>query len=128
MSKVPENLKYTKEHEWILVEGNKGKVGITDYAQDALGDVVFVDLPDEGDELEKDDIFGAVESVKAASDLFTPVSGKVIKVNEKLEESPELVNESPYEEGWMIEIEIKDEDELNDLLSWKEYEKILEDD
>lgn len=128
MSKVPENLKYTEEHEWILVEGNKGKVGITDYAQDALGDVVFVDLPDEGDELEKDDIFGAVESVKAASDLFTPVSGKVIKVNEKLEESPELVNESPYEEGWMIEIEIKDKDELNDLLSWKEYEKILEDD
>lgn len=126
MSNIPKDLQYTKEHEWILIEGNQGKVGITDYAQDSLGDVVYVELPEVGDKVTKDETFGSVESVKAASDLFSPVSGTVVKVNEALEDSPELVNQSPYDEAWMIVVELDDQEELEDLLTPGEYEEILE--
>ncbi|WP_422445466.1 glycine cleavage system protein GcvH [Thermoanaerobacterium sp. DL9XJH110] len=126
MSHVPENLKYTEEHEWILVEGRRGRIGITDHAQDALGDVVYVDLPEVGARVEKGEAFGAVESVKAASDIYAPVSGTVVEVNEALKDNPELVNKSPYDEGWMIVVEIDDESELDDLLSPADYEKLLE--
>jgi glycine cleavage system H protein len=126
MSHVPENLKYTEEHEWILVEGHRGRIGITDHAQDALGDVVYVDLPEVGARVEKGEAFGAVESVKAASDIYAPVSGTVVEVNEALKNNPELVNKSPYDEGWMIVVEIDDESELDDLLSPADYEKLLE--
>lgn len=125
MSNVPKDLKYTEEHEWIIMEGNRGRIGITDYAQDALGDVVYVELPEVGEELVKDDTFGTVESVKAASDLYSPVSGKVVEVNEELEDSPELVNESPYEDGWMIVVEVEDEAELEELLTPEEYEDMV---
>lgn len=126
MSNIPKDLQYTKEHEWILIEGNQGKVGITDYAQDSLGDVVYVELPEVGDKVTKDETFGSVESVKAASDLFSPVSGTVVKVNEALEDSPELVNQSPYDDAWMIVVELDDQEELEDLLTPGEYEEILE--
>ncbi len=123
MGHIPEELKYTDEHEWIFVEDGLGRVGITDYAQDALGDVVYVELPEIGDIVEKGEVFGSVESVKAASDLYAPISGKVVEVNEDLEDSPELINESPYDDGWMIVIEAEDEDELEDLLTAEEYEE-----
>jgi len=126
MSKVPKNLLYTEEHEWILVEGNKGTIGITDHAQDALGDVVYVDLPKVGDKVVKGETFGTVESVKAASDLYSPVSGTVVEVNETLSDSPELINKSPYEDAWMIVVELDDESEADELLSPEDYKKTLE--
>ena len=126
MSKIPKNLLYTEEHEWILVEGNRGTIGITDHAQDALGDVVYVDLPKVGDKIVKGEPFGTVESVKAASDIYAPVSGTVVEVNEALKDSPELINRSPYDEAWMIVVELDDESELDELLSPEDYENILE--
>ncbi|HHW03284.1 MAG TPA: glycine cleavage system protein GcvH [Thermoanaerobacterales bacterium] len=126
MSKIPKNLLYTEEHEWILVEGNRGTIGITDHAQDALGDVVYVDLPKVGDKIVKGETFGTVESVKAASDIYAPVSGTVVEVNEALKDSPELINRSPYDEAWMIVVELDDESELDELLSPEDYENILE--
>lgn len=126
MSKVPKNLLYTEEHEWILVEGKKGTIGITDHAQDALGDVVYVDLPKVGDKVAKGETFGTVESVKAASDLYSPVSGTVVEVNETLSDSPELINKSPYEDAWMIVVELDDDSELDELLSPEDYENTLE--
>ena len=126
MSNISKDLKYTKEHEWINIEDNKGKVGITDHAQDALGDVVYVELPEVGDKVVKDETFGSVESVKAASDLFSPISGTVVEVNEVLEDSPELVNKSPYDDGWMIVVEMEDQEELEDLLTPGDYKKVLE--
>lgn len=126
MSKIPKNLLYTEEHEWILVEGNRGTIGITDHAQDALGDVVYVDLPKAGDKIVKGETFGTVESVKAASDIYAPVSGTVVEVNEALKDSPELINRSPYDEAWMIVVELDDESELDELLSPEDYENILE--
>jgi len=125
MSNVPKDLRYTKEHEWIVIEGNRGKIGITDYAQDSLGDIVYVELPEVGEEVIKDDTFGSVESVKAASDLFSPVSGKIVEINGDLEDSPELVNESPYDEGWMIVVEVEDDAEFEELLTPEEYEDLL---
>ncbi len=125
MSSIPKELKYTKEHEWILIDGKQGKIGITDYAQQELGDVVFVELPEVGDKVVKGETFGSIESVKAASDLFAPVSGTVVGVNDKLEDGPELVNKSPYGDGWMIIVEVEDETELEDLLSPEEYEEHL---
>ncbi len=121
----PGELQYTKEHEWVLVEGNRARVGITDYAQSQLGDVVFVDLPEVGAEVESGGTFGVVESVKAVSDLFIPVSGKVKEVNETLGEQPETVNSDPYVNGWMIVIEMSDNSELEELLSADDYQTFV---
>ncbi|RKL64438.1 glycine cleavage system protein GcvH [Thermoanaerobacteraceae bacterium SP2] len=126
MSKIPKKLLYTEEHEWILVEGSRGTIGITDHAQEALGDVVYVDLPKVGDKVVKGETFGTVESVKAASDIYAPVSGTVVEVNEALKDNPELINKSPYEDAWMIVVELDDESELDELLSPEDYENILE--
>ena len=118
----PKDLLYSKEHEWIKKEGDKVRIGITEFAQDELGDIVFVELPEVGDEMEVDEPFGSVESVKTVSELYAPVSGKVVEVNEELEDSPEFVNESPYENAWMVVVELSDESELDDLLSADGYE------
>jgi len=117
----PEDLKYTKEHEWARQKGGRVFVGITDFAQDQLGDVVYVELPAVGDEVKRGESFGVVESTKAVSELFAPVSGKVVEVNDPLVEAPETVNEDPYEEGWMIAIEPSDPKELAELLDVKAY-------
>ncbi|MDP4209412.1 MAG: glycine cleavage system protein GcvH [Bacteroidota bacterium] len=122
---IPENLKYTKDHEWIKVEGNRGIIGITDYAQGELGDIVFIEIETVGESLAKEEVFGTVEAVKTVSDLFMPVSGKVSKVNTKLEEAPELVNTDPYGDGWMIELEIADVAELDGLLSAAQYKELI---
>ena len=121
----PEDLKYSKEHEWVLVEGSVATVGITDYAQDQLGDIVFVELPAVGDKVSKEDAFGVVESVKAVSDTYAPVSGKVVEVNDDLPENPEMLNEDPYGDGWIIKIEMNDPDELQDLMTATEYEEYV---
>jgi len=123
---VPEGLKYTEEHEWIKVEGDKGRVGITDYAQDQLGDVVFVELPKKGRKLRKMEAFGVVESVKAVSDLYCPVSGEVVEVNGELERKPELVNKDPYGAGWMIVVKITQAKELDQLRSPSQYTALLQ--
>ena len=119
-------LKYSREHEWVRVEGNIAVIGITDFAQSELGDVVYVELPEVGTEVEANNTFGVVESVKAVSDLFAPVSGVVIEANITLEDQPELVNSEPYEDGWMIRVEMKDESELNDLLEADSYRAYTE--
>ena len=121
----PDNLKYTNDHEWIRVEGNIGYIGITDYAQGELGDVVFVDIDSGLKEITKDNTFGTIEAVKTVSDLKAPCSGKVIEVNKELGNSPEEVNNDPYGKGWMVKIEIKDESELNDLLGVENYKKLV---
>ena len=118
---VPENLLYTHEHEWIRVDGNNAIVGITEFAQDQLGDIVFVELPEVGTVIEKENPFGVVESVKTVSDLYAPVSGTVKAVNQDLESSPEQVNNAPYGSGWIIEIEISDKNELEKLMSPEKY-------
>ncbi len=123
MSHVPAELKYSKEHEWVKVEGNQVRIGITHFAQDELGDIVFVELPEVGAEVKANETFGTVESVKTVSDLFAPVSGKVVAVNESLADAPETVNSSPYGDGWMIVVEMANPDELNDLLDAAAYEK-----
>lgn len=122
---VLNNLLYTKDHEWIRVEGNKAYIGITDHAQKLLGDIVFIELPEEGTEFSKGDAFGVVESVKAASDIYVPVSGNIVEFNEEIVDSPEVVNEKPYE-SWMIAVELQDESELKELLSPEEYENICD--
>ena len=125
MSLIPDGLNYTKEHEWLEVqEDGKARTGITDYAQDALSDVVFVELPEVGAEFVKGEVMAVAESVKAASDIYAPISGKIISINEKLEESPELVNESPYEFGWMVLIEPKDE--ISGLLDAESYRESID--
>ena len=124
--KIPAELKYTEDHEWIRVEGDTAVVGITDFAQGELGDVVFVEIETEGEELEKGETFGTVEAVKTVSDLFMPVGGEISEVNEVLADEPELVNKDPYGEGWMIKIQINDVSELNDLLSANDYKKMVE--
>jgi glycine cleavage system H protein len=121
----PEDLKYSKQHEWVLVEGNVATVGITDYAQDQLGDIVFVELPAVGDKVSKEDAFGVVESVKAVSDVYAPLSGKVLEINDDLPENPEMVNEDPYGDGWIIKVDMSDPDEIEDLLSAAEYEEYV---
>lgn len=122
----PKDFKYTQEHEWIKVEGNIATVGITDYAQDSLGDVVYVELPQEGGTVTKNEPFGVVESVKAVSDLYSPVSGNVTEVNDAIIDSPEVINEDPYGDAWMIKVEISSADDLGDLLSADEYQKFIE--
>lgn len=121
----PADLRYTKEHEWIRVEGNVGTVGITAFAQDQLGDVVFVEVPAVGAEVVQGKQFGTVESVKTVSDLFSPVSGKVVEVNKALEDHPELVNQDPYGQGWMIKVELKDPAELDALMDSAAYQAFL---
>ena len=122
---TPNNLKYTKDHEWIKVDGNVATVGITDYAQDQLGDIVFVDIQTEGETLDKEEVFGAIEAVKTVADAFMPVSGKIVEVNADLEGAPESVNKDPYGDGWMIKIEMSDAAELVGLLSADDYKAIL---
>jgi glycine cleavage system H protein len=123
----PDNLKYSREHEWVIV-GDDGfaLVGITHFAQDSLGDVVFVELPDVGSEVGQFEKMGEIESVKAVSDLFSPVSGKVVERNDKLLDQPELVNDSPYEDGWMLKVEMDDSSEIDKLMSSSEYDALLE--
>ncbi len=119
----PDNLKYTQEHEWVRVEEDLLIVGITDHAQRELGDIVFVEVETEGDEIEKDEVFGTIEAVKTVSDLFMPVSGTVVEVNEALADAPEKVNEDPYEEGWIIKLKPNNIDELEELLDAASYKK-----
>jgi len=123
---TPEDNKYAKSHEYVHVEGGVGTVGITDYAQKELGDVVFVELPQVGSQLEAGDELGSIESVKAVSELFAPVSGEVVEINEALAEKPELVNTDPYGDGWMIRIRLSDTSELDDLMNAEEYEEYIE--
>jgi glycine cleavage system H protein len=120
---IPSELKYTKDHEWAKVDGDVITVGITDYAQGELGDVVFVELPEVGDNVKKDDSFGTIEAVKAVADLFCPVTGEVVEINEELENDPEIVNKDPYGSGWMVKIKIAESGELDDLMDSAAYEK-----
>ncbi len=122
----PENLKYHKEHTWVKVSGKKATIGITDYAQDSLGDIVYVDLPDVETEIEKDAEFSEIESTKATSSVIAPVSGTIIEVNEELDEAPEIINEDPYGKGWIVVVEMSDISELDDLLDASDYERYVE--
>lgn len=122
---IPEHLKYTNEHEWVSVDGNQAIVGITSYAQGELGDIVYVELPEVGEEVEQHKPFGSIEAVKAVSDLFSPVSGKVVEINEQLADKPELVNSDPYGEGWMIKIEMSNPAEVDKLLSAEDYRQLV---
>lgn len=123
--KLPQELKYTSEHEWIRVEGNVAYVGITDYAQEQLGDIVFVDVPSVGETLEAGEVFGTIEVVKTVSDLFLPVAGEVLEANEALEENPELVNQDPYGEGWIIKLKLSDVSAVADLLDVEGYKAVI---
>jgi glycine cleavage system H protein len=123
--KVLEGLKYSKDHEWVKVDGNKAYIGITDHAQHSLGDIVFVEIPEEGIDINKGDVLSVVESVKAASDVYTPVSGKIIEVNKELEDSPEKINEDPYT-NYIAVVEMSDISELEELLNMQEYERYCE--
>ena len=122
---VKENLSYTNDHEWIKIEGNIASVGITDFAQSELGDIVFIEVETIGENLNKNEVFGTVEAVKTVSDLFIPVSGKVLEFNNALEDNPELVNNSPYGDGWIVKIEIKNTDEISDLLDSEAYKSLI---
>ncbi len=122
----PEGLKYSKEHEWVLVEGKIATVGITEYAQEELGDIVYVELPEVGEKVVKDDPFGVVESVKAVSDIYAPINGTVIEINDALPDSPETINEDPYGDGWMIKVEMTDMDDLKDLMNADDYAEYVE--
>ena len=125
MSKTPNDNLYTRDHEWVKIEGNKAEVGITDHAQKALGDIVFVELPDLEDEIDAGDEFGSIESVKTVTSLFMPMSGRIIAVNTELKDNPELINEECYDEGWVIRLELSNPDESAELLSSEEYEEFL---
>jgi glycine cleavage system H protein len=122
----PDGLKYSKEHEWVLVEGNTATIGITEYAQEELGDIVYVELPEVGEKVVKDDPFGAVESVKAVSDVYAPVGGTVLEINDILPDNPETINDDPYGDGWMIRVELADKDDLKDLMDAEEYAEYVE--
>ena len=122
---IPVELKYTKEHEWVRLEGNKATVGITDYAQSELGDIVFVELPNVGKEVKQMEPFGTIEAVKAVSDLFSPVTGKVIEVNTALDNDPMVINRDPYGEGWIIKVELSDKSQLDNLLDATSYKSII---
>lgn len=123
--KIPENLKYTNDHEWVRVEGNIGILGVTDYAQGELGDVVFLDIDPDLKEITKGNSFGTIEAVKTVSDIFAPFSGKVLEINKKLSDSPELVNSDPYGDGWMIKAEISNPSDLSDLIESNAYKNLI---
>ena len=123
--KIPENVKYTKDHEWVRVDGNVGTIGVTDYAQGELGDVVFVDIDPDLKEISKGNSFGTIEAVKTVGDLFAPFSGKVIEINKKLSDSPEVVNSDPFGDGWMIKAELSNPADLNDLLDASAYKSLI---
>ena len=123
---IIENLKYTKDHEWIRVEGDEAVIGITDFAQEELGDIVFVEVETEGETLNKEEAFGTIEAVKTVSDLFMPVDGEVLEFNEELEDAPELINSDPFEKGWIVKIKITNASQLDDLLSAADYKAIIE--
>lgn len=123
--KIPENLKYTKDHEWLKIEEDSAYIGITDFAQGELGDVVFVEIETEGESLDKEEVFGTIEAVKTVSDLFMPVSGEVLEINPKIEDEPELVNKDPYGEGWLIKISIAESSELDELLTPVQYHDLI---
>ena len=118
---IPADLKYTKDHEWVRVEGDIATIGVTDYAQGELGDVVYVEIETDGESLDQEEVFGTVEAVKTVSDLFMPIAGEVIEVNEKLADEPDFVNQEPYGEGWMIKVKISDSSQLDALLSAEDY-------
>ena len=122
---IRDNLKYTKDHEWVSIEGNIATVGITDFAQSELGDIVYIEVETLDENLSKDEVFGTVEAVKTVSDLFLPLSGKIIELNEALDGNPELVNDSPYDEGWIIKVEVSNMDEISQLLDSKSYSEII---
>jgi len=123
---IPTDLKYTKDHEWIKVEGNVATVGVTDFAQSQLGDVVFVEIETEGETLDKEEVFGTIEAVKTVSDMFMPVTGKIVAVNEQLADTPEVVNKDPYGDGWMIKIELSDASEVDELLTPDKYKETVD--
>ncbi|MDG5788931.1 glycine cleavage system protein GcvH [Evansella sp. AB-P1] len=125
---LPKDFKYSEEHEWVKTEDGKVRIGITDFAQSELGDIVFVELPEVGDEIEADEPFGSVESVKTVSELYAPISGKVVEVNGELEDSPEFVNESPFEKAWMIIVEPSDASEIDNLMTAEQYEEMIKED
>ncbi|WP_214892356.1 glycine cleavage system protein GcvH [Exiguobacterium sp. H66] len=125
MSQVKDNLRYSEEHEWVEVTGNKARIGITDFAQHELGDIVFVELPEVGDTISINEPFGSVESVKTVSELYAPISGKVVAINESLSDSPELVNESPFEGAWMVDIELEDESQVEALMDATAYKSMI---
>lgn len=122
---IPKDLRFTKDHEWIKSEGKTAIIGITDYAQGELGDIVFMEIETQGEQLEQGEVFGTVEAVKTVSDLYMPVGGRVIEINSKLENQPELVNKDPFGEGWLIKIEIKDPSQIDKLLNSAEYEALI---
>lgn len=123
---IPSELKYSKEHEWVRVTDEVATIGITDFAQEELGDIVNVELPDEGDTFAKDEAFGAIESVKASSEVFCPVGGKVVEINEPLFDTPELLNEDPYDEGWMVKVQLGDPSDLDGLMDAAAYQQYIE--
>ncbi|MCK4700574.1 MAG: glycine cleavage system protein GcvH [Bacteroidales bacterium] len=123
--KIPENLKYTKDHEWVRVEEDFAYIGVTNFAQGELGDVVFVEIETEGESLDKEEVFGTIEAVKTVSDMFMPISGEVLEVNPKIEDEPELVNKDPYGEGWLVKISIADSSELDELLTPEQYNDLI---
>jgi len=122
---IPENLKYTKDHEWVSIDGDIATIGITDFAQNELGDIVFVEIETEGETLDMEEVFGSVEAVKTVSDLFMPLSGEIITFNENLEANPELVNSDPYNDGWMIKIKISNKEQINNLLDSEAYNLLI---
>lgn len=122
---LPNNLKYTKNHEWVRLEDDNAVVGITEFAQSELGDIVFIEVDTEGDHLERDEVFGTIEAVKTVSDLFMPIDGEVIDVNEDLDSSPELINSSPYDDGWIIKVSISSASQLDELMSADEYKNLV---
>ena len=121
----PENLKYTKEHEWVSIEGDVATIGITEFAQSELGDIVFVELETEGENLDQNEVFGTIEAVKTVSDLFMPITGEIIAINTDLEDAPESVNESPYENGWMVKIKASDLSQIDDLMDASAYKSLI---
>ncbi|KIL79449.1 glycine cleavage system protein GcvH [Bacillus badius] len=125
---TPKELRYSEEHEWVKTEGDKVRIGITHFAQSELGDIVFVELPSVGDEITADEPFGSVESVKTVSELYAPVSGKVVEVNEELDDNPEFVNESPYEKAWMVVVELSDSAQLDNLMTAEQYDEMTQED
>lgn len=121
----PENLKYTKEHEWVSMNGDVATIGVTEFAQSELGDIVFVEIETEGETLSQDEVFGTIEAVKTVSDLFMPISGEIVAINTNLEDAPESVNESPYEEGWMVKIKASDKSEIEGLMDADAYKSLI---